>query len=61
MTLVRCRCISITYDRIVKLPEENKTVGIVLCRGKSQTLGEITLPEDRRTNLCQPLPYRITR
>lgn len=34
------------YDRNVKLPEENKTVGIVLCRDKSETLVEITLPED---------------
>ena len=34
------------YDRFLKLPEENKTVGIVLCRDKSQTLVEITLPED---------------
>ncbi len=29
------------YDRFVKLSEENKTVGIVLCRDKSQTLVEI--------------------
>lgn len=34
------------FDRFVKLPEENKTVGIVLCRDKSETLVEITLPED---------------
>jgi hypothetical protein len=34
------------YDRFVKLPEENKTVGIVLCRDKSQTLVEMKLPED---------------
>ena len=34
------------YDRFVKLPEENKTVGIVLCRDKNETLVEITLPED---------------
>jgi predicted nuclease of restriction endonuclease-like (RecB) superfamily len=34
------------YDRFVKLPEENKTVGIVLCRDKSETLVEITMPED---------------
>ena len=34
------------YDRFVKLPEENKTIGIVLCKEKSQTLVEITLPED---------------
>lgn len=34
------------YDRFVKLPDENKTVGIVLCRDKNETLVEITLPED---------------
>lgn len=34
------------YDRFVKLPEENKTVGIVLCRDKNETLVEITLPEE---------------
>ena len=34
------------YDRYVKLPDENKTVGIVLCQDKSEILVEITLPED---------------
>ena len=34
------------YDRFMKLPEENKTVGIILCRDKSDALVEITLPED---------------
>ncbi len=34
------------YDRFVKLEEENKTVGIILCKDKSQTLVEITLPEN---------------
>ncbi len=34
------------YDRFVKLDEENKTIGIVLCQRKSDTLVEITLPED---------------
>jgi len=34
------------YDRYVKLSEENKTVGIILCRDKSETLVEITLPID---------------
>jgi len=34
------------YDRFIKLPEENKTVGIILCRDKNETLVEITLPED---------------
>jgi len=35
-----------TYDRYVKLPDENKTIGIILCKEKNQTLVEITLPED---------------
>lgn len=34
------------YDRFVRLPEENKTIGIVLCKDKNQTLVEITLPQD---------------
>ena len=34
------------FDRFVKLNEENKTVGIILCRDKSETLVEITLPEE---------------
>ena len=34
------------YDRYVKLSEENKTVGIILCRDKHDTLVEITLPEN---------------
>lgn len=36
------------YDRKVKLPEENKTIGIVLGRSKSNTLVEFTLPEDNK-------------
>lgn len=36
------------YDRFVKLDEENKTVGIILCQDKSDTLVEITLPEDNK-------------
>lgn len=34
------------YDRYVKLFEENKTIGIILCKDKNQALVEITLPED---------------
>ncbi len=34
------------YDRFVKLEEENRTIGIILCQDKSDTLVEITLPED---------------
>lgn len=35
------------YDRYVKLEEENKTIGIILCRDKKDALVEITLPEDQ--------------
>ena len=34
------------YDREMKLHEENPTVGIVLCRAKSDMLVEYTLPQD---------------
>ena len=34
------------YDRFVKLEDENKTIGIVLCQDKSETLVEITLPQN---------------
>lgn len=34
------------YDRFVKLADENKTIGIILCQDKSDTLVEITLPKD---------------
>ena len=30
----------------VKLPDENKTIGIVLCRDKNNAVVEMTLPED---------------
>lgn len=36
------------YDRFVKLPDENPTVGILLCRKKNDALVEITLPRDNR-------------
>jgi len=34
------------YDRNVKLDNENKTIGIILCKKKNETLVKITLPED---------------
>ncbi|WP_326981683.1 PDDEXK nuclease domain-containing protein [Chryseobacterium sp. MYb264] len=34
------------YDREVKLVDENKTVGIILCQDKSEALVRYTLPED---------------
>ncbi len=33
------------YDRFVKAKDENKTIGIVLCKEKNDTLVDITLPE----------------
>lgn len=33
------------HDRYIKLPDENKTIGIILCKQKSEVLVEITLPE----------------
>jgi len=38
------------FDRYEKLPEENATVGILLCTDKNDTLVKITLPEDN-TNI----------
>lgn len=34
------------YDRFVKTEDENRTIGIILCKDKKDTLVEITLPED---------------
>lgn len=33
------------YDRKIKLQNENKTIGIILCRTKNNTVVEMTLPE----------------
>ena len=34
------------YDRKMKLPEENPTIGIILCKDKNNAVVEMTLPED---------------
>lgn len=34
------------YDRKVKLPDENPTIGIILCKDKNNAVVEMTLPED---------------
>lgn len=36
------------YDRKVKLPDENSTVGIILCRDKKDSIVEMTLPTDNK-------------
>lgn len=37
------------YDRTEKLPEENPTIGILLCTAKNDTLVRMTLPSDNNT------------
>ena len=34
------------YDRKVKLPDENSTIGVILCKDKNNAIVEMTLPED---------------
>jgi len=34
------------YDREVKLPDENPTIGLLLCKSKKDTIVELTLPKD---------------
>ena len=37
------------YDRKIKLPEENSTIGIILCKEENKTVIEFTLPENNKT------------
>ena len=34
------------YDRKIKNEDENKIIGILLCKDKSETIVEMTLPEE---------------
>jgi len=36
------------YDRMVKAPDENKTIGIIICKDKKDAVVEMTLPEDNK-------------
>ena len=36
------------YDRKVRLSDENKTIGIILCQNKSEAVVEYTLPENNQ-------------
>lgn len=40
------------YDRNEKLPEENPTIGILLCTAKNDTAVKLALPEDNKTILA---------
>jgi len=37
------------YDRKIKLPDENSTIGIILCKEENKTVVEFSLPEDNKT------------
>jgi hypothetical protein len=34
------------YDREIKLPDENRTIGLILCQDKSEAVVRYTLPEN---------------
>jgi hypothetical protein len=36
------------FDRVEKLPEENPTVGILLCADKNDTVVKFSLPQDNK-------------
>lgn len=40
------------HDRIEKLPDENPTIGILLCAGKNDSAVKMTLPEGNKTILA---------
>ena len=40
------------FDRVVKLPEENPTVGILLCTDKNDTVVKFSLPDDNKQILA---------
>lgn len=45
------------FDRYVKLPEEEPTIGIVLCKKKNDSLVKITLPENANIHAAKYLTY----
>lgn len=42
------------YDREVKLPEENPTIGLLLCKSAKKTVVELTLPKDANIHAKEP-------
>ncbi|MFZ2634058.1 MAG: PDDEXK nuclease domain-containing protein [Desulfosalsimonadaceae bacterium] len=49
------------FDRYVKRPDENPTVGIILCKKKHDALVEITLPQDANIFASQYQLYLPTK
>ena len=45
------------YDRKIKLPQENSTIGIILCKEENKTVIEFTLPKDNKTIFAKE--YRL--
>ncbi len=41
------------YDRMVKTPDENPTIGILLCKSKKDAIIELTLPKDAKIYAAQ--------
>jgi len=49
------------YDRFVKTEEENPTIGIVLCKDKTNSIVEITLPKESNIFASQYQLYLPTK
>lgn len=42
------------YDREVKLPDENPTIGLLLCKSAKKSVVELTLPKDANIHAKEP-------
>ena len=49
------------YDREVKLPEENPTIGLLLCKSAKKTVVELTLPKDANIHAKEYQLYLPTK
>jgi len=49
------------YDREVKLPEENPTIGLLLCKSAKKTVVELTLPKDANVHTKEYSLYLPTK
>ena len=47
------------YDRVEKTADENKTIGILLCSNKNESLVKMSLPEDNKTILTSEYKLRL--
>ena len=49
------------YDREVKLPDENPTIGLLLCKSAKKTVVELTLPKDANIHAKEYQLYLPTK